>query len=342
VDARKTLLVSDALRSFFLILLSAVSLYLYGNNKISPAYLTWGITILILIDLWGIDKRYLNNGNYIPKTRAEQLFRQTKDDVIIDQDRDKYFKVFSIYTDPFAEVNTSYFHRSIGGNLDVILRRYQDIIDKYLKPYRHQLVYELKKPGAISGDGEALLDHMPVLNMLNAKYIIYNPNITPIFNPNYMDNAWFVKDVDIVSGPEEALNKIAANDLHHVAVVEDEFSDMVEGYDKDSITGHILLSHYAPDNLMYTSTSTQEQLAVFSDIYYPYGWNAYIDGKPVEHFRVNYILRALKIPAGDHTIVFKFEPESYKYGNIIAGVSSAVVLIILILGIYMFVIKKKQ
>ncbi len=330
VAARRTLLTADAWRSFFFILLAATSVWLYIKNKISTRYLTWGLAVLILIDLWGVDKRYLNNDSFISKTKAKRSFVKSKADIIIDQDRDLYYRVFSIYLNPFTEVNTSYFHKSIGGYHGAKLRRYQDVIDRYLAPYWQELSNTLKQPGAIPGDAEQKLDHMPVLNMLNAKYIIYNPNAQPIFNPNYMGNVWFVKKADIVKDANEAIDAIGKVDLHSVAVVEPEFADAVKGYSVNSINGQILLNNYAPDNLIYTSTSTQDQLAVFSDIYYPKGWNAYIDGKPAKHIRVDYILRGLMIPAGEHTIVFKFEPASYKYGQIIAGIASVLILLLIV------------
>jgi hypothetical protein len=309
-------------------------------GKISSRYLTWGLAILILIDLWGVDRRYLGSDNFISKTKAKQSFTKSKADILIEKDRDLYYRVFSIYLNPFTEVNTSYFHKSIGGYHGAKLRRYQDVIDRYLAPYWQQLTTTLKQQGALPGDAEEQLDHMPVLNMLNTKYVIYNPNAQPIFNPNYMGNAWFVKDVKVVPGADEAIVEIGKTDLHNSVVVEKEFASAVEGYAKDTITGQILINNYAPDHLIFTSTSTQEQLAVFSDIYYPKGWNAYIDGKPVVHIRVNYILRGLMIPAGEHTVVFRFEPTSYKYGQMIALISSLIIL--LLVGYWLFNVWKRR
>ncbi|NPA36855.1 MAG: YfhO family protein [Chlorobi bacterium] len=340
INARKALFVADAWRSFFFIALAAVSLLMYSNNIISARYLTLGLTILILVDLWGVDKRYLNSSDFISKSEYEKFFSQSKADILINQDKDRYYRVFTVYTNPFSEVNTSYYHKSVGGYNNLILRRYSNLIKKYLLPYRKQFVYVLKKPGAIPGDGEALLDNMPVLNMLNVKYVIYNPSDPPVFNPDYMGNAWFVKDVEIVSGADESLEKTGKCDLHNTAVIENLYADKYENYHVDSVTGQIHLNYYSPDNLMFNSSSKQDQIAVFSDIYYPYGWNAYIDGKPVEVIQADYTLRALKVPAGEHTIVFKFEPDSYKYGKIIAGISSIIVLILIAAGVYLFF--KKQ
>ncbi len=340
VTARQSLMTADAWRSFVFILLAALSIRFYFVGKISSRYLTWGLAILILIDLWGVDKRYLGSDNFISKTKAKQSFTKSKADFIIEKDRDLYFRVFSIYLNPFTEVNTSYFHKSIGGYHGAKLRRYQDVIDKYLAPYWQHLATTLKQQGALPGDAEEQLDNMPVLNMLNTKYVIYNPNAQPIFNPNYMGNAWFVKGVKVVPGANEAIVDIGKSDLHNTAIVEKEFAATVDGYAKDTITGQILINNYAPDHLIFTSTSNQEQLAVFSDIYYPKGWNAYVDGKPVEHIRVNYILRGLMIPAGEHTIVFKFEPTSYKYGQMIALISS--IIILLLVGYWLFNIWRRR
>jgi hypothetical protein len=330
IVARKTLLTADAWRTFFFVLIGSASIWFYSQGKLATRYLLGGLAILILVDMWDVDKRYLNNEHFISQRKAKQEFTKSEADAAILADKDLYHRVFSIYRDPFKEVNTSYFHKSIGGFHGAKLRRYQDVIDRYLAPNWQQMVGTLQTEGATPGDVEELMETMPVLNMLNTKYVIYHPQAQPIFNPSYMGNAWYVKGVKEVANADEAIEAIGTTDLAQRAVVEEEFSQLVAGYSNDSIDGQILINNYAPDNLVYTSTCSQDQLAVFSDIYYPKGWNAYIDGKPAEHFRVNYLLRALMVPAGEHTIVFKFEPSSVKYGQLVALLSSILVVLLII------------
>lgn len=340
IIARKTLLKADALRSFFFIFLGSASLWFYGQEKISARYLTWGLAILIFIDLWGVDKRYLNNDHFIGKTKAKQEFTLSKADRNIKKDTDLYYRVFSIYRNPFTEVTTSYHHKSIGGYHGAKLRRYQDVIDRYLQNDWQTLVSQLQQ-GSTPGDLEIAMENMPVINMLNTKYVIYNPNAAPIFNPNYMGNAWFVNSVKLVENADEEIAAIGGVNLQNTAVVEKRYADYVSGYHCDSVSGILNLVTYRPDQLVFEVQTDQDQLAVFSDIYYDKGWNTYIDGEKAAHIRVNYILRGLMIPAGATTVEFRFEPKSHQYGQWLAIMSSGLI-VLLIIGMAVWQWRKKK
>ena len=185
------------------------------------------------------------------------------------------------------------------------------------------------------------MENMPVINMLNTKYVIYNPNAAPIFNPNYMGNAWFVNNVKIVDNPDEEIAAIGGVDLHTTAVVEKRYADYVSGYNCDSVSGILNLVSYRPDQLVFEVETDQDQLAVFSDIFYDKGWNTYIDGEKIDHIRVNYILRGLMIPAGAEAVEFRFEPKSHQYGQWIAIMSSGLI-ILLIIGFAVWQWRRKQ
>ncbi|MCU4162478.1 YfhO family protein [Carboxylicivirga caseinilyticus] len=340
IAARQYLMTSDAWRSFIFILIGSASLWLYSQNKLASRYIIWGFAILIFIDLWGVDKRYLNNDKFESKTKAKEEFAKSKADEAILKDQDLYYRVFPIYRDPFKDGFTPYWHKSVGGFHGAKLRRYQDLYDRYIYNNWQTLMQTLQKAQTI-GELEEELENMPILNMMNTKYIIYNPGAAPVFNPSYMGNAWFVNKVKIVANADEEIAAIGGVNLHTTAVVDERFTDQVNGYSADSIQGSINLMSYAPNKLIFETNTPQKQIAVFSDVYYDKGWNAYIDGNKVEHFRANYVLRGLMIPEGSHTIEFKFEPKSFYTGQWLAAISSILILL-LIAGAGFWIWKNKK
>ncbi|MBR8537450.1 YfhO family protein [Carboxylicivirga sediminis] len=339
IAARQVLMTSDAWRSFVFILLGSGSIWFFAQGKLQKRYLMWGLALIVFIDLWGVSKRYLNNDNFVTKTKARQELAQSKADQAILKDTDDYYRVFPINRDPFKDGFTPYWHKSVGGFHGAKLRRYQDVVDKYLMNDWQELVRVLQT-AQTPGELEVAMESMPVLNMMNAKYIIYSGNAAPIFNPNYMGNAWFVKDVQQVASPDEEIAALGTTDLHRTAVVEKRFIEQVQGYAVDSVMGRIQLTHYAPDYLIFESNAPQDQLAVFSDIYYDKGWKAYIDGKEAEMIRTNYILRGLMIPAGEHDIEFRFKPQSFAVGQTVAIISSIIILLLIIGAVV--IARKKQ
>ncbi len=339
IDARIALLKSDALRSFLFILIASGSIWFYSSNKISARYMTIGLTILILIDLWGVDKRYLNSEHFISVSKARQEFAEREADKIIHSDKSKDFRVLSLYRNPFNEVNTSFHHQSIGGYHGAKLRRYQDVIDVYLQNEWSTLTQSLQSSSGVE-DVWMKLENMPALNMLNTRYLIYNPDKAPISNPHAFGGAWFVDGIVVAGDADDALNMLGEKDLRRVAVVEKDFAAKVGAIANDSIAGSVELLSYAPDHLEYKSVSQTTGVAVFSQIYYPAGWKAYIDGERVEIIRADYILRALVVPAGTHTIEFKFEPDSFRYGQMVSVAGS--LLVVALIGFAVFISRKKR
>ena len=330
---RASLASADALRSLIFILLGAALLLWYWkakNKKTASLIVSAGMAVLILVDLWSVDRRYLNDGNYV-KEKAEESYKESVADKEIFKDTDESYRVFGL-TNPWQDTNVSYFHHSIGGYHAVKLRRYQELIDHRLDGEYRNIIGALQKAQTIQ-DIMPVLAASPSLNMLNTRYIIYNPDQAPIRNPFAYGNAWFVDKIDIVENADaeiEALNTI--NPLE-TAVVDKSFAKDLEGFTphKDS-TATIVLEKYRPNRLTYKTKASSEQLAVFSEIYYP-GWKVTIDGKDATHFRADWILRGMLVPAGEHTIVFDFHPDTYVLAANVSAYSSFLILLFLIVAV---------
>lgn len=331
---RASLASADALRSLIFILLGAALLVWFWkskNKKSTGMFVSAGIALLILVDLWTVDRRYLNDSNYV-KEKPQETYKESVADREIFKDTDDSFRVFGL-NNPWQETTVSYFHHSIGGYHAVKLRRYQELIDHRLDIEYRNIVGALQKAQSVD-DIYSVLAASPSLNMLNTRYIIYNPDQAPIRNPYAFGNAWFVDKVDIVENADaeiEALNTI--NPLQ-TAVVDKRFAKELEGFTphKDS-TASIVLEKYRPSRLTYKTKADSEQLAVFSEIYYQPGWKAFVDGKEVPHFRVDWILRGMLIPAGEHTVVFEFYPDTYVLAANISAYSSFLILLLLIVAV---------
>lgn len=322
---RKSLLRGDSFRSFILIALAGVMLWLFVNEKIKKAWpVVAVIAALVVFDLWGVDKRYLNESNFVSKSQF--ALYPTQDDLAIDQAAaevgDKDYRVLDMVHNTFNDAKPSAFHHQIGGYHAAKLRRYQDLIDFYIS--RHI--------------------NMNVLNMLNARYFVTPNGIER--NMYALGNAWFVNATQLVNNPNEeilALNKFNPADT---AIVGADFAQFVQGKelsrDSNSTIEMLHQTPYNPDYVAYKTHTTKEQLAVFSEIYYAPDWRAYIDGQPAEYLRVNYILRAMVVPAGDHTIEFRNEaPTQHKWDKI--TLASSIVLVVVIIGAIVFwVIKRRK
>ncbi|MEC8274085.1 MAG: YfhO family protein [Bacteroidota bacterium] len=304
---RASLFSADAFRSLAFILLSGVGIWLYLNKTIKKTPLIVLTGVLILGDMWVVNKRYLNDENFKPKRKILQPFTPSLADSQILQDTDPNYRVYNTTVSPFNDASTSYFHKSIGGYHGAKLKRYQELIDFHISK-----------------------GNMNVLNMLNSKYfIVRGQNNQPIAqrNPNALGNAWFVSDIIIVKNSDEEIQKLGQINTANQVVIDQRY-DVPPKIDYDS-TAIIQLTNYKANHLSYTSSSSTKQLAVFSEIYYDKGWNAYIDGELVPHIRANYLLRALPIPSGQHTIEFKFEPQTYYATENITLFSSMIVIIAL-------------
>ncbi len=336
---RTNLLKTDAFRSLIFIAMASGSLWFFSRNSISTKYLLPGLAILILVDMWGIDKRYLNNDHFESKRLASQPFKPTAADNIVLEDQDPNYRVFSIYRNPFNEVHTSYFHKSIGGYHGAKLQRYQDVIDWHLQSDL-QLLRSMMQQSQPAEAIQASLQAMPVLNMLNTRYIIYNPQAEPVENPFAMGNAWLVDDVLTVTTTQAEIEALRNVDLKETAVVHSEFADILQYQTVGAESGTIELTDYHPEKLTYQSLTGSAQLAVFSEIYYQKGWKAYVNDSEVPIIRVNYLLRGLFVPGGENTIEFRFEPTSYKYGKRLSYLGS--LLIIALIVVYFIRRRKGQ
>jgi hypothetical protein len=269
-----------------------------------------------------VASRYLNKEDFTRKSVVANPFTPTDADLVIMKDKDPNFRVLNLTVSTFQDAHTSYFHKSIGGYHGAKLRRYQEIID-------HHIVES----------------NMKVLNMLNTKYLIVpGSNRKPEIQINWdaLGNAWFVNNLRIVENADEEINALNTFEPAEIAILDKRFANHVANFTpvKDT-AADINLTSYAPNHLKYKSTSTTDQLAVFSEIFYDKGWKSYIDGKEVPHFRVNYILRAMIIPAGSHEVEFKFEPAVFKIGNVIAAASSILVILMLI-GYIVLEVRQKR
>lgn len=302
---RRALFMSDSWRSLIFILLAFGLLWLYINQKIKKSGIIIGVlACLVLIDLWGVDRRYLNDQNFI--TEKKLKLKPTQVDQTLDQYaamfKDEDYRVFDLSVNTFNDARPSAFHHQIGGYNAAKLRRYQDIIDFYIS--RHI--------------------NMGVLNMLNARYFVMagqdgQPQVQR--NPNALGNCWFVDQYQLVKDANAeilALDKLNAADT---AIIDQRFAAMVQGKNLERDSNSVItMEHqkpYNPDYVVYKTKTSKEQLAVFSEVYYAPDWRAYIDGKPAEYFRVNYILRAMVVPAGEHKIEFKCEaPTMYKLNKV--------------------------
>ena len=336
---RKALLRSDALHSLLFIALSGFVLWLYLVKNLKLKLLFAALGILFLVDMAPIAKRYLNNDNFTEK-REGLYFTPTPADKYILQDHNN-FRVLDMTVDIFNSSKPAYFHKCIGGYHAAKLRRYQELINQHLDREIYNTRQSFK--GATSAaDIQANFHYNQILNMLNMKYLIYHPESEPIINPFANGNAWFVSTCYVVETPDEEMLKLGTINTKKELVVDKAFSSLIPATINLDSTGYIQLTSYSPNILKYESDATTNQVAVFSEIYYDKGWNAYIDGELTPYFRANYLLRALPIKAGKHKIEFRFEPTSYSIGNTLAGISSILLLLFIGVVIYMEIRKKKE
>jgi len=331
--ARATIVRQDAFRSFAFIALAAVALWLFYKKTIKRNHVIIALGILILVDLWVIARRYVNQDSFVSERTAKNEFVKSPADEVILKDTDSYFRVFNISRDPFKEVHTSYFHKSIGGYHGAKLQRYQDLIEYYLTPSM-DIIRKTLQDSVKTQSIHTVLQQQQVLNMLNARYIIVNPQGMPLINTSAFGNAWTVENIEMVPNADEEINALSEFNLQNTAVIEDEFADYIADFKpqpKDSGNISLIkLTTYEPNFLQYQANMKKDELVVFSEVYYPKGWNAYIDGKKKEHIRANYILRAMIVPEGNHLIEFRFEPQSLATGRTLASVSSIVVILIIL------------
>lgn len=329
-EDRKSLLRMDALRSLIFILAGAAILWLGYIKKMNFKPTIIILTGLIIADMWIIDKRYLNDEHFVTLRAFRNNFTLRIPDKEILKDNDPNYRVLDLSVNTFNDSHVSYYHKTIGGYSAAKLQRYQDIIEYHITAEMQSFANDLRKGGTLQA-ADSSLQNQDVLNMLNAKYIIIDPNNTPILNKSAYGNAWFVQDYQIVNSPDEEILSLKTVNPLQTAIIGKDFAKNVEGksfnFDEN---GNIRLTSYAPNKLEYKTQAADEQLAVFSEVYYPKGWEVSIDGKPAELLRADYILRAVVVPAGEHTITLEFKPTSYYQGAMISRICSGILLLLLL------------
>ena len=313
-EVRAALVQADALRSFLIIAVGMLLLLLYAGGRLRRSFTLGGIAVLCLIDMWGVNKRYLNDAQFVPATTQTDTFAQTAADKFILQDKDTDYRVLNLATNTFNENNTSYWHKSIGGYHAAKLRRYQELIDHHIAPEMGTLYRDIIAAGGEMDSIDAA--RYPVLNMLNARYVILpgaeQGQTIPLRNPHALGNAWFVSQVQYVGNANEEIEALGTLKPAETAVVDRQFGEALQGMEqahKDSLSV-IRLTAYEPNRVVYETDNAGDGVAVFSEIYYPDGWQVSIDGKEAPLARANYVLRALYVPAGQHTIEMRFDPQS--------------------------------
>jgi hypothetical protein len=337
---RKHLLERDTLRSFVFIILATGTILAFMYEKLRKDYAVSIIGLLILFDLWTVDRRYLNSDNFQNQTVYKKSFSPTAADSYILKDP-SYFRVWNHIVSTFNDNSpTSYFHKSIGGYNGAKMKRYQELIDS-------AILRDMNVFNAVGENAKTLEEILPAfdktytLNMLNTKYIIFNPDAPPIVNPKALGNAWFVEKPEIVENADMELSMTGKTDPSKIAVIDKRFHEQVTKTAYPTEDGDkIELLTYQPNELVYKSSARSEKLALFSEIYYPAGWKCFVDGKESKYFRANYVLRAMIVPGGNHEIRFTFKPSSYYTGNTVS-LASSVILILLFAGYAALKLKKK-
>ena len=331
ITDRQSLLRSDALRSLIFIVIGVSVLLSFLYNKIKKEYVIIIFAVLFLFDMWSIDKRYLNAEKFVKPAIIEKAFAPTTADNFIIKDT-AYYRVLNLTVSPFSDASTSLYHHSIGGYHGAKISRYQDIIDNAIS---EDLNYYFTSTNASKSPEDLQpaikkINSNNALNMLNTKYIIIDPQIAPIINKNALGNAWFIDTVIMVENANKELSQITKIDPSRQVVIDRRFKDQVSNsrFDKNE-NDMINLISYKPNELQYKYSSIGERLVVFSEIYYPAGWKAYIDGIEKNIFRADYVLRAMTVPGGNHVIKFSFEPPSYYIGIKISFASSLIFILLI-------------
>jgi hypothetical protein len=386
-NARIAIFKSDVLRSLFFGIVVSVLVYLVALDKLKKNYFLMILGLIVLIDVWMVDKRYLNNEesgkgykHWVEKQEYRNPYRaSTADNFILNNElnnnpslrakidesvnqslstskqansvADKEgitFRELGFATDyrvltlqdPFSNGSISYFHKSIGGYHGAKLKKYQELIDFYLSREYSTIVNTIQDSTVTNEKiAEMFKSRIPVLSMLNTKYILVNPNAPALVNPNANGNCWFAKKISYAGSADEEILSLGKVDLKNTAVISKTLEGNIGAIQVDS-TASIQLTSYKPNDLIYKSRSNTPQVAIFSEIYYPKGWNVYVDGKKSSYFSADYLLRGMKVPAGEHTIEYRFEPSSYKTG-VTVSIASSILLLLLLIGGFSFEIYRQ-
>ncbi len=343
-EMRCAMFTADAMRSFIIVSVGTLTLLVYRWGKIQTIPMLACLIVLCLADMWGVNKRYLNDSMFSAPTPKDVSIPKSQADEMILQDADKYYRVLNLTVSTFNDNTTSFYHKSIGGYHAAKLRRYQELVEEHI-------VKEMSHANAAAAQTRGLLEQcngdslFPVLNMLNTKYLILGTKDNgkvPVMNPWAMGNAWFVQDIKYVSNADEEIAALHTTNPRHTAIVDQKFQSVL-GTEKPLIdsTATVTLTSYEANKLSYEVSSPNGGTVVFSEIYYP-GWTCTIDGKETDIARANYVLRAVQMPVGKHTVEMVFNPRTVQVTESIAY-GALVFLLILILGsATIYIIRKKR
>ena len=325
---REAMVSADAWRSVIVILIGFALLFLYKMKKLRADYMVICMAVLCLVDMWQVDKRYLNDEMFVPKSERDMPHQATSTDLAIMKDKSLDYRVLNLASNTFNENETSYFHKSIGGYHPAKLRRYQEMIDAYIAPEMQAAMQAIaaKNGNMQEVDGAKVF---PVLNMLNTKYFILplqGGATMPLQNIYAQGNGWFVDKINYVADANAEYSGVGKIDVCHEAVADKKFEAALGQAKANDSTAIVKLDKYEPNNLQYTVNSKNGGVVVFSEIYYP-GWTATIDGQPAELGRVNYILRAVSVKPGKHTVVLDFHPTSISTTETIAYIAIVILLL---------------
>ena len=341
-EIRISIFTADCWRTLFVIVLGTAVLLLLRMKKIQPKYAVGAIIVLCLVDMWQVNKRYLNDDMFVERSVRETPQQETATDRQIMQDKAPDYRVLNLASNTFNENETSYYHKSIGGYHAAKLRRYQEMIDQYIgkemRDMQGAIVNAQGDMTRVAGDSI-----YPVLNMLNTKYIILplqGGQTAPLLNPYAFGNAWFVDRISYVDNANAEIDAVGKIDLRHEAVADSKFKDALGEPTAHQSTAVVTLKKYEPNELTYTVESQKGGIVVFSEIYYP-GWTATVDGAATPVGRVNYILRAINVKPGKHTVVLTFKPASVKNTETAAYVAYLLLVLAIAAGVF-FEMKRRK
>lgn len=347
-EIRVSIFTSDAWRSVVIIVVGVALLMSYVSGKINAKLTVAAIAVLCLVDMWGVNKRYLYDSQFVAKgSEMQPYLKPSETDKEILKDKSLDYRVLNLAVNTFNENSTAYWHKSIGGYHAAKLRRYQEIIEEHIQGEMNGIFTKLTEAGGDMSKVEA--DAFPVLNMLNTRYFILplqGGQTAPVFNPYANGNAWFVDDVKYVDNANEEIDALHDTNPLYTAIVDKKFAEQIKSpVVSDNVSSDTLrsitLTDYQPNALKYEVDSKNGGVVVFSEIYYP-GWISYIDGKEVEHGRADYILRAMNVPAGKHQIEFRFDPKSLHTTETIAYTALAILALGAIAVCFLWYRKQKR
>ncbi|MBQ6054115.1 MAG: YfhO family protein [Prevotella sp.] len=343
VDMRTAVFTADCWRSFWIIVVGMVLLMAYKYRKLKAEYTIGAILVLCLIDLWQVNKRYLNDEMFVPQSEREAPQQMSQTDELILRDKTLDYRVLNLASNTFNENETSYYHKSIGGYHAAKLRRYQEMIEQYISPEMQRLMNAVAEAGGdmtqVKGDSIC-----PVINMLNTRYFVFplqGGQTVPIQNPYALGNAWFVDKISYAKNANEEILEVGQIDLRHEAVADEKFQAQLGDAVTQDTTSTVDIKSYEPNQLTYEVNSGKGGVVVFSEVYYP-GWTATIDGEHAELGRVNYILRALNVKPGKHEVVLSFFPKSVDTTETIAYTAYAILILVLAGAAFMAYRRKKN